>query len=42
MKPVMGEAVSKENDDDEIITIVNPAKPTMITISFNMDPILYI
>ena len=42
MKPVKGEAVRKENDDDEIITIVNPAIPTMITISFNMDPILYI
>ena len=32
----MGEIVRKGNDDDEMITIVNPAIPTMITILFNM------
>ena len=42
MKPVMGEVVRKGNDDNEMITIVNPAIHTMITISFNMDPILNI
>ena len=42
MKPLMGEVVRKVNDDDEMITIVNPAIPTMITISFNMNPILNI
>ena len=42
MKPMMGEVVRKGNDDDEMITIVNPAIPTMITISFNMNPILNI
>jgi len=37
----MGEVQRGRRVDDEI-TIVNPTIPTMITISFNCDPILNI